>query len=121
MRSHFCTVGLESWEAAWAAGRYHRASTITYRERRTEHTITVGSGCSDELHLFRDGCRFLLLSLNLRLWYAGLSVFVGGRETAELFLQNAEDLEAVLGPRQLTLAPATIARRMAVHIDACIT
>jgi hypothetical protein len=65
----------ETTEEMIAEGRYNRSLMITFVDRSGRHTHRLTSGYSDEIHVYRNGERTCVLSVNERLGYVGLEVF----------------------------------------------
>lgn len=82
------------------------------------------AGSLDDVDVFREGRDLLALSWNRRLGCVGLQVW-GPEDNLEgdwdeepqgsdddVFLQSEDEIEAVLGPKGLDLAPITMAKRL---------
>ena len=113
-RSNRFHIAKESNANMIAAGRYHPALVITFRDRRGVHTHTLSAGTDDIIHVYREASLTCVLSLNGRLGYVGLEVFDGRNKAGDIFLQEGQVVD-VLGREDL--APSTIIRRLLNHID----
>ena len=113
---HNYTTESETFEAQCGAGRYNPATELTYRDKTGKHTVTIGAGTSDDLHLFRDGDHTYLLTINNRLDYVGVEVYSGSDMVGDMFLQADHEVESVLGRNGLDKSPMWIVKTMANHI-----
>ena len=99
-----------------------------FRDKRGIHRVELPSGSSDAIYGFREERQTVFLSLNTRLGYAGITVIdtdiemsndEGLLDGEELFLQCDHEIQEILGPQGVDLAPATIAKRMLWHLNEC--
>jgi hypothetical protein len=111
----------------WPAGHHNPHHNIVVTHNRKPVELECAAGSSDDVHVYRDGDRFYILSLNTRIGYVGLAVYdteaLGKLEdgkaldpTGEVFLQNDSEIIDALGKRGLDLSPSTITRRLAEFI-----
>lgn len=130
MRTIEAKICLESWDRADAAGRVNQGSVALLNYKRRPFVVPLSAGDSDSVYLFRERSTLVVLSINERFGYCGAQLFdldaftpdaitpkrFAPAEVGDVFLQD--NVEDTLGPRGLDLTPATIARRLAVLVDA---
>lgn len=107
----------ETYEEQRAAGRYNPGLVVLFRDRTGNHRVHIGAGYSDNIEVYREGDETFILSKNYRLGYVGLEIFQGSRQVGEMFLQNSQDIDEILGPKGLDLADHNIVKRMAQWLE----
>ena len=106
-------IGKESHEDQSQAGRCNPALEITFRDRNGQHTHKLGSGNSDDIHVFRENGLTYVVSTNCRLGYVALDIFQGEDKLGDLFLEHHQ-LEETLG--RTDLEPITLAQRLKDYV-----
>ena len=104
----------ESFEDTMAAGRFHEALEIVFRDKSGKHIHKIDAGRRDEIDVYRDGKETFVLTRHFGLGYVGLEVFDGDEKVGDMFIQNDYEVKEIVG--SLDLAPYTIIRRMAQYI-----
>jgi len=117
MRRVGFTIEKETYEEQREAGRYNPGLVVLFRDRTGNHRVHIGAGYSDDVEVYREGEETFILSKNWRLGYVGLEIYRGSRHIGEMFLQNSQDIDEILGPQGLDLADYNIIKRMAQYID----
>lgn len=110
----------ESFDRQSAAGRHNPGQELLISEGDkvwNQLTIPISCGTSDDVHIFtQDEGNIIVLVVNLGLWYCGLEVFDNRGKVGPLnnrtFLQVDYHIREVLGPKELDLAPITIAKKL---------
>ncbi len=92
-------------------------TVLKYRDKRGKHEVELSCGYYDEVEAFKERDRTFVLSWNDRLEYAGVECFKGHEKLSELFIQDSQDIEAVLGKHGLELTPMTIVKRLAKALE----
>lgn len=82
------TMDRETFEKQNAAGRYHPALEITYRDHSGVHTHTLDAGSNDHIEVFRDACATYVLSYNYSLDYVGVQAFKCGEQVWNHFVDQ---------------------------------
>jgi hypothetical protein len=115
---HNWTIEPESWEEQRAAQRCNPCDVIiTGKGKR----LTISAGESDNVHVFKEGALFFVVSVNYRFPYVGLEVFETtkgeriGERVGDVFFQYDCDQEESLGRNWEDLTVNTLARRMAQY------
>lgn len=89
---------------------------LHYRDRSGKWNVELQCGTHDDVDVFREGCVTYVLTRNDRLGYVGVEGFENGKLEGDLFLQDSQAVNEVLGRRGLDLAPMTIVKRMREHL-----
>jgi hypothetical protein len=103
-----------AWDDSRGKGYVNNPLLLEYND----HEIILGLGTGDTEYLYKivGTDETLILSLNLRLYYAGLEVYNGDMvKVSDVFMQNDYDLDK-LGDLY-ELSPITIAKRLYEYCD----
>lgn len=82
------TLAPESWTDMHAAGRFHPATTIHYRDRNGKHVHVLQCGSQDHVRVFRDTRGTFVLSYNVQLDYVGVQVFANNDQVWDHFVDQ---------------------------------
>jgi hypothetical protein len=119
----------------WGSGHHNPHKNIVVLFDRGLWELESGHGSGDDIHVFKEDGRILVLTINHGLGYVGLSEYNLGdkpspkfnrsgdddpyysiEEDGNVFLDKDYEIEETLGPKGLDLAPMTIAKRLIEYL-----
>ena len=79
----------------------------------------LGSGTSDDIHVFKSGATLYVLAINIRLDYMGFDAYMPSEEDPidNIFLQGEWAIRECLGDRWKSLSAITMASRLMHHFN----
>lgn len=110
------TISHESLEKQLKARRHYPALVMFYQDKFGRHKVTLHSGESDEIEVFRERNYTYVLSINNGFYYVGMQSFEKGEEVGSIFLQDAGEIDEILGKKGLDLSPIIIAKRLKEYL-----
>jgi hypothetical protein len=107
-------IDTETWDEAKKHHHYNPGLVLVYKG----HRYPIDSGQRDRIDVFEEEGLLYILSSNRRVGYVGLQVLdpKDGKEVAQIFLQNSQDLEEILGEDWNDLGPEEILKLLLPYI-----
>ena len=103
------SISKESIEDQTKAGRWNPCLEISFRDKQGRHTHKIGTGYSDDIHVFRESGATFIVGKNSRVGYVSLEIYEGDEKLGDIFLEYHHLIET-LG--RVDFRPITLAKRL---------